>query len=99
MVSVAADAPVVRVLPVLVCAVDVMTDRSPPIARAVPFVVGFLNDRYLAGPDNPGGYAGGMWFYTLLSSLGLLFAWKLWQAERGPGSHGLETITIKRGAD
>ena len=37
----------------------------------VPFVVGFLNDRYLAGPDNPGGYAGGMWFYTLLSSLGL----------------------------
>jgi MFS family permease len=64
----------------------------------VPFVVGFLNDRYLAGPDNPGGYAGGMWFYTVLSSLGLLFAWKLWQAERGPGSHGLETITIKRGA-
>ena len=41
MVSVEADAAAVSAEPVLVCAVEVMTDRSPPIARAVAFVVGF----------------------------------------------------------
>ncbi|KAA2285390.1 MFS transporter [Arenimonas fontis] len=61
---------------------------------AVPLVVGALNDRYLAGPENPAGYAPGMWFYTALSSLGLFFAWRLWRAERGQGGHGLETITV-----
>lgn len=65
---------------------------------AVPLVVGSLNDLGQAGPDNPAGYAGGMWFYTALSSLGLFFAWRLWVAERGPGSHGLETITVRRQA-
>lgn len=62
----------------------------------VPPVVGLLNDIYKAGPENPPGYAGGMWFYTGLSLTGLFFAWKLWRAETGPGQHGLETITIKR---
>lgn len=60
----------------------------------VPLAVGVLNDRYLAGPTNPSGYAPGMWFYTALSSLGLYFAWKLHRAESGPGGHGLETLTV-----
>lgn len=63
---------------------------------AVPFVVGFLNDRAGAGPDNPAGYAGSMWFYTALSSLGLFFAWRLWRTESGPGGHGLETVALHR---
>jgi hypothetical protein len=48
-----------------------------------------------AGPENPAGYAGGMWFYTGLSSLGLLFAFLLWRAESGPRAHGLESITAR----
>ncbi len=49
---------------------------------AVPAVVGLLNDRAGAGPENPAGYAGGMWFYTALVALGLFFAWRLWRFER-----------------
>jgi MFS family permease len=62
---------------------------------AVPPVVGFLNDRAAAGPDNPAGYAGSMWFYSALCVLGVFFAWKLRAAERGPGAHGLDTITAR----
>jgi MFS family permease len=61
----------------------------------VPLVVGFLNDRYQAGPDNPGGYAASMWVYTMLGALGLFFAWRLWVTEKGPGGHGLETVTTR----
>ena len=61
----------------------------------VPLVIGALNDRYLAGPENVAGYTPGMWVYTGLSSLGLFFAWKLWRAETGQGAHGLETITAR----
>ena len=50
----------------------------------VPLAVGALNDRFLAGPDNPPGYAPGMWFYTALVALGLFFAWRLWLLERTP---------------
>lgn len=64
----------------------------------VPLAVGALNDRFLAGPDNPPGYAPGMWFYTALVALGLFFAWRLWQVERGPGGHGLEDLTTKTSA-
>lgn len=61
----------------------------------VPLVIGWLNDRYLAGPENTAGYTPGMWFYTAMSSLGLFFAWKLWRAETGPGAHGLESIRAR----
>ena len=47
----------------------------------VPVVVGLLNDRAGAGPQNPAGYAHGMWFYTALVALGLFFAWRLWRLE------------------
>ncbi|HXG37967.1 MAG TPA: MFS transporter [Bacteroidota bacterium] len=65
---------------------------------AVPWLIGMLNDAYQAGPENPGGYAPGMWLFTGLSLFGLVFAFLLWRAERGPGAHGLETITTKSGA-
>ena len=61
----------------------------------VPPVVGYLNDHFGAAPENPGGYAAGMWFYTALVSLGVFFAWRLWATERGPGGHGLDTITSR----
>ncbi|NZA25371.1 MFS transporter [Luteimonas sp. SJ-92] len=61
----------------------------------VPLVVGVLNDRFQAGPENPAGYTAGMWFYTALASLGLLFAYLLWRTESGPGGHGLERLTIR----
>lgn len=48
----------------------------------VPVVVGWLNDRGVAGPENPSGYAAGMWFYTALVAMGMFFAWRLWRVER-----------------
>lgn len=64
----------------------------------VPWFIGFLNDRFNAGPDNTAGYAAGMWAFTVLASLGLFFSFMLWRQEKGPRSHGLETITTKTGA-
>jgi len=63
----------------------------------VPFIVGVLNDRNSAGPENIAGYAPSMWFYTALASFGLYFAYKLWRSETGPNAHGLETITSRAG--
>jgi MFS family permease len=57
----------------------------------VPLVIGALNDAAGAGPDNPAGYAPGMWFYTALSAAGLVFSALLWRTERGPHGHGLES--------
>jgi MFS family permease len=65
---------------------------------AVPASIGWLNTMFEAGADNPGGYAPGMWLFTALASLGLFFSFMLWREERGPGAHGLETITTKTGA-
>ncbi len=59
----------------------------------VPMIIGLLNDIFDASPDNPDGYAAGLWFYTVLVAIGLLFAWLLFRVERGPQAHGLETIT------
>lgn len=65
---------------------------------AIPWLIGFLNDAFAAGPENPDGYAPGMWLFTALASLGLFFSFMLWKTETGPGAHGLETITSKTGA-
>ncbi|MCU0453694.1 MAG: MFS transporter [Bacteroidetes bacterium] len=59
---------------------------------AVPWLIGVLNDLLAAGPDNPGGYAGGMWLFTALGLFGVFFATMLRRTERGPNAHGLETI-------
>jgi MFS family permease len=63
---------------------------------AIPWLIGWTNDAFQAGPENPAGYAPGMWIFTALASLGLLFSYLLWRTEKGPGGHGLETITVKR---
>jgi MFS family permease len=65
---------------------------------AIPWLIGFLNDSFSAGPENPDGYTPGMWVFTALSSLGLLFSFLLYKTEKSPGGHGLETITTKTGA-
>jgi MFS family permease len=62
---------------------------------AIPWVIGLLNDAYAASPENPGGYAPGMWVFTGLSLFGLLFSYLLWRSETGPNARGLETITAK----
>ena len=61
-------------------------------------LIGWSNDFSGAGVDNPGGYALGMWFFSVLGLLGFFFAWMLRRAEMGPNAHGLETITVKSGA-
>jgi len=58
---------------------------------AVPVVIGALNDWGGASPENPAGYAPGMWFYTAMGAIGVGFAWLLWRAGRGPGAlHSLD---------
>jgi MFS family permease len=47
---------------------------------AVPVVIGALNDWGGASPENPAGYAPGMWFYTALSALGLVFSFLFWRS-------------------
>jgi MFS family permease len=55
--------------------------------------VGKANAISHAGPTNPQGYAVGMWIFSILGFLALLFALLLRQRETGPNAHGLETIT------
>jgi len=56
--------------------------------------IGQANDIAGASAQNPGGYALGMWIFSILGFLGFLFAWLLRKAETGPHAHGLETITV-----
>jgi len=56
-------------------------------------LVGWANTHSRAGVDNPAGYNLGMWIFSVLSLLGVLFAFLLRQRELGPHGHGLETIT------
>ena len=58
-------------------------------------LIGWANDFSAAGPENPDGYALGMWIFSALGFLGFLFAWFLRRVESGPSAHGLETITTK----
>ena len=55
--------------------------------------IGWANDFAHAGPGNPGGYALGMWIFSVLGFVGLAFAILLRLRETGPHGHGLETIT------
>ena len=56
-------------------------------------VIGWANDFGHASAENPGGYHLGMWIFSILGFLGVLFAFLLRQREVGPHGHGLETIT------
>jgi MFS family permease len=58
-------------------------------------LVGWANTHSHAGLDNPTGYNLGMWIFSILGFLGVLFAFLLRQRELGPHGHGLETITTK----
>ena len=58
-------------------------------------LIGWANTSWKAGPQNPGGYTWGMWMFSVLGILGVLFAYLLRRAETGPNAQGLETITVK----
>jgi MFS family permease len=47
------------------------------------FLIGWAN-------DSSGGYTLGMWIFSILGFLGLLFAFSLRRSELGVGGHGLE---------
>lgn len=57
------------------------------------FLIGWENDFSHASGTNPNGYRLGMWTFSILGFLGLMFAFLLRQREMGPHGHGLETIT------
>ena len=56
-------------------------------------LIGWANDQGHASAQNPAGYRLGMWIFSILGFLGVLFALLLRRRERGPHGHGLETIT------
>ena len=58
-------------------------------------LIGWANDHAQASATNPGGYSLGMWIFSILGFLGVLFAYLLRRRETGPHGHGLETITTK----
>src|SRR5271154_2808329 len=61
-------------------------------------MVGWANEYGHADASNPAGYHLGMWIFSVLGFLGVLFAFLLRQRELGPHGHGLETITTSKGA-
>jgi MFS family permease len=58
-------------------------------------LIGWANDYSHASAENPAGYRMGMWIFSTLGFLGVLFAFLLRRRELGPQGHGLETITAK----
>jgi MFS family permease len=56
-------------------------------------LVGWANNYGHADASNPAGYNLGMWIFSILAILGVVFAFLLRQRELGPHGHGLETIT------
>jgi MFS family permease len=62
------------------------------------WAIGAANDASGASQANPGGYAPGMWLFSVLGLLGIVFAVLLRRAETGPGAHGLETIRVGQGS-
>lgn len=58
------------------------------------WLIGYTNDRAGASAANPGGYAPGMWIFSVLGFLALAFAFLLWRADKGPNGHGLDKVKI-----
>ncbi len=56
-------------------------------------LIGKANDYAGAGLQNPGGYALGLWIFSILGFIGMALAILLRIRETGPHGHGLETIT------
>jgi len=61
-------------------------------------LIGQANDYAHAGLENPGGYALGLWIFSILGFVGMALAILLRIRETGPHGHGLETITTARSA-
>src|SRR5579872_82098 len=61
-------------------------------------LIGWANDYSHANMANPAGYRLGMWIFSILGFLGVLFAFLLRQRELGPHGHGLESITTLKKA-
>ncbi|MGC1227388.1 MAG: MFS transporter [Candidatus Sulfotelmatobacter sp.] len=59
-------------------------------------LVGWANNFSHASAANPQGYHLGMWIFSVLGILGVLFSFLLRQRELGPHGHGLETITTAK---
>jgi MYXO-CTERM domain-containing protein len=57
-------------------------------------LIGWANDHWLASAVNPDGYRPGMWMFSALGLVALLFAFLLRRRETGADAHGLETITV-----
>lgn len=53
-------------------------------------LIGFANDVSKASSENPDGYNLGMWIFSILGFLGLLFSFLLRRSELGNSGHGLE---------
>lgn len=54
------------------------------------WMIGKANDLNGASAANPEGYHAGMWLFSILGILGLIFAITLRKVEKGPQGHGLE---------
>jgi MFS family permease len=63
---------------------------------AMNWIIGRTNDAFGASAANPVGHAPGMWVFSVLGFLALLFAVLLRREETGPNAHGLETITTNK---
>jgi MFS family permease len=61
-------------------------------------LIGNANDYAHAGLENPGGYALGMWIFSILGFVGMALSILLRLRETGPHGHGLETITTTKSA-
>src|ERR1700739_2616740 len=61
-------------------------------------LIGKANDYSHAGIDNPGGYALGMWIFSILGFIGMALSILLRIRETGPHGHGLETIHTRTSA-
>ena len=57
-------------------------------------LIGWSNDHWQASAVNPDGYRPGMWMFSVLGLVALLFAFLLRRRETGQYAHGLETITV-----
>ena len=60
------------------------------------WMIGWTNDFASASAQNPAGYIPGMWIFSILGFLGLLFAYLLRKQETGPHGHGLELSMAER---
>ncbi len=60
---------------------------------ALNWMIGAANTSQAASAANPDGYTLGMYLFSTLGILGLIFSYLLRRSETGPTGHGLETIT------